>query len=81
MKKKEVESMSPGAQSIGQICNLLIKKVVQSIEPEACVVYESRQSWVVQKRIPGHKISHSLKKMATGDPKQNPELDGHLSTE
>ncbi len=30
----------------------------QSIEPEACTVYESWQSWVVRTRIPGHKISH-----------------------
>ncbi len=36
--------MSPGAQSIDHICDLLMKKVVQSIEPEACAVYELRQS-------------------------------------
>ncbi len=36
--------MSPGAQSICQTCDLLIQKVEQFIEPEACKVYESGQS-------------------------------------
>ncbi len=59
--------MSPGAQSMGQICSLFIQKVVQSTEPEACAVYESGQSWVVWTRNPGHKISYSPWKMATGE--------------
>ncbi len=33
--------MSPGAQSMGQICDLLIQKAVQSTELEACTVCES----------------------------------------
>ncbi len=48
--------MSPGAQSMGLMCSLLIKKVVQSTEPEAHAVYESGRSWVVWTRNPGHKI-------------------------
>ncbi len=72
--------MSPGAQSIGQMCDLLIQKVAQSTEPEACAVYESGRSWVVRTRIPGNKTSHSPRKMATGNPNQDPELDGRLST-
>ncbi len=45
--------MSPGAQSIGQMCSLLIQKVVQSTEPEACAVYKSGQSWVTPNQDPG----------------------------
>ncbi len=33
---------------MGQMCDLLIQKVEQSIEPEVCKVYESGQSWVVE---------------------------------
>ncbi len=33
--------MSPGAQPMAQICCVLIQKVMQSTEPEACAVYES----------------------------------------
>ncbi len=44
--------MSPGAQSIGQMCSLLIQKVEQTREPEARAVYESGWSWVVWTRNP-----------------------------
>ncbi len=60
--------MSPGAQSMGQMCSLLIKKVVQPTEPEVWAVYELGQSWLIRTRNPGHKISYSPWKMATGYP-------------
>ncbi len=64
--------MSPGAQSMGQKCSLLIQKVVQSTEPEACAV--SKSGRVTQAtRYP---ILHGKRQQVT--PNMDPELDSHL---